>query len=46
MNLYLDDDTAEQRLAALLSHVGHVVVVPASVQLSGVSDARHFIYAM
>jgi hypothetical protein len=46
MNLYLDDDTAERRLVALLSNAGHVVVVPAGVQLSGVSDARHLIYAM
>jgi predicted nuclease of predicted toxin-antitoxin system len=46
MNLYLDDDTAERRLVTLLSNAGHVVVVPASVQLSGASDARHFIYAM
>ena len=46
MNLYLDDDTAERRLVALLSNAGHVVVVPAGVQLSGAPDARHFIYAM
>ena len=46
MNLYLDDDTAERRLVALLSNAGHVAVVPAGVHLSGASDARHFIYAM
>jgi predicted nuclease of predicted toxin-antitoxin system len=46
MNLYLDDDTADRRLAALLSHAGHRVVMPASVHLSGASDARHFIHAM
>ena len=46
MNLYLDDDTAERRLITLLSSAGHVVVVPAGVQLSGASDAQHFIYAM
>ena len=46
MNLYLDDDTAERRLVALLTNAGHVVVVPAGVHLSGASDARHFIHAM
>jgi predicted nuclease of predicted toxin-antitoxin system len=33
-------------LVTLLNNAGHVVVVPAGVQLSGASDARHFIYAM
>jgi hypothetical protein len=46
MNLYLDDDTADRRLVTLLSNAGHVVVVPAEVQLSGTPDARHFIHAM
>ena len=46
MNLYLDDDTAERRLVALLTHAGHVVGVPAGTHLSGTSDARHFIHAM
>ncbi len=46
MNLYLDDDTAARRLVALLSNAGHVVVVPADVDLSGAPDARHFIHAM
>jgi hypothetical protein len=27
MNFYLDDDTADRRLVALLSNAGHVVVV-------------------
>ena len=46
MHLSLDDDTADRCLVALLTHVGHVVVVPASVQLSGEPDTRHFIHAM
>ena len=46
MRLYLDDDTADRRLVALLTHAGHVVVVPAGVHLSGAPDMRHFIYAM
>lgn len=46
MNLYLDDDTAARRLVALLSNASHAVVVPADVELTGMSDARHFIYAI
>jgi len=46
MNLYLDDDTADWRLVALLTNAGHRVVVPASVYLAGAPDARHFIHAM
>jgi len=46
MNLYLDDDTADRRLVALLSNAGHVVVVPVEVHLSGAPDTHHFIHAM
>jgi len=46
MHLYLDDDTADRRLVALLTNAGHVVVVPAGVHLSGAPDTRHFIQAM
>ena len=46
MNLYLDDDTADRRLVVLLSNAGHVVVVPADVELSGAPDAQHFIHAI
>jgi predicted nuclease of predicted toxin-antitoxin system len=46
MRLYLDDDTADRRLVALLTHAGHVVVMPVGVHLSGAPDTRHFIYAM
>jgi predicted nuclease of predicted toxin-antitoxin system len=46
MNLYLDDDTADRRLVALLADAGHIVVVPGEVHLSGATDTRHFIHAM
>lgn len=46
MNLYLDDDTADRRLVALLFNAGHVVVVPASAHLAGALDARHFMHAI
>ncbi len=46
MRLYLDDATADRRLVALLTHAGHVVVVPARMQLSGAPDTRPFIHAM
>src|SRR4030095_288289 len=46
MHLYLDDDTADRRLVALLAHAGHEVVVPANVQLSGAPYMRHLIHAM
>ena len=46
MNLYLDDDTADRRLVAMLGRKGHSTVVPAGVDLSGAPDARHFIYAI
>jgi hypothetical protein len=41
MNLYLDDDTADRRLVALLSNVGHVVIVPVDVDLSGALVPYH-----
>jgi predicted nuclease of predicted toxin-antitoxin system len=46
MNLYLDDDTADRQLVRRLSRAGHVVVVPAEVNLSGAPDTRHLIHAM
>jgi predicted nuclease of predicted toxin-antitoxin system len=46
MNLYLDDDTSDRRLVALLANAGHVVVVPMGVHLAGAPDTRHFIHAM
>jgi predicted nuclease of predicted toxin-antitoxin system len=46
MNLYLDDDTSDRRLIALLSQAGHQVTVPAQARLSGAPDVRHFLYAV
>jgi len=46
MNLYLDDNRADPRLAALLRRDGHRVAVPADVGMSGASDARHLDYAV
>lgn len=46
MNLYLDDDTVDRRLVSMLRKAGHSIVVPSAVDLSGASDARHFIYAI
>jgi predicted nuclease of predicted toxin-antitoxin system len=41
MNLYLDDNSANPMLVAMLRRAGHTVAVPADVGLSGASDARH-----
>ena len=38
MNLYLDDDTVDRRLLALLRKAGHTVFVPEDVNLSGSRD--------
>ena len=46
MNLYLDDNRADPRLAALLRRNGHTVIVPTDVGLSGRSDARHLDHAV
>jgi predicted nuclease of predicted toxin-antitoxin system len=46
MNLYLDDNRADPRLAALLRRDGHTVVVPDDVGMSGSSDARHLGHAV
>jgi predicted nuclease of predicted toxin-antitoxin system len=46
MNLYLDDDTADHSLLAMLRRAGHTAVAPADVAAAGASDARHFIHAM
>ncbi len=45
MNLYLDDDTIDRRLIAMLGRAGHRVVTPSDANLSGAPDAQHFIYA-
>lgn len=46
MNYYVDDDTIKGPLMKRLRGAGHSLVLPADVGLSGVSDARHFVYAM
>ena len=46
MNLYLDDDTADRRLVAILLNGGHDVTVPQDVDHSGSTDPRHLVYAI
>jgi hypothetical protein len=46
MKLYLDDNMASGRLAALLSRAGHDVQVPADVAMAGKSDPLHLIHAV
>ena len=41
MKLYLDDDSASARLAAVLRSAGHTVSIPADFQTTGASDPRH-----
>lgn len=46
MNLYIDDDSVDRRLVAMLGQAGHDVVIPADAGLSGQTDARHLVYAL
>lgn len=46
MNLYLDDNSNDPVLAALLRKTGRMVVCPQDVKLSGRSDARHLDHAL
>jgi hypothetical protein len=46
MYLYLDDDIAKRALVRRLSKEGHSVVIPSDVGCAGVSDPRHFRYAV
>jgi hypothetical protein len=46
MNLYLDDDIADHRLAALLRRAAHGVLLPADAGTAGASDARHLARAV
>ncbi|MBI1831480.1 MAG: DUF5615 family PIN-like protein [Planctomycetes bacterium] len=46
MNLYVDDNTCKSLLVSLLRKAGHQVTVPSDVGTSGVSDARHLVYAL
>src|SRR5215831_8566493 len=46
MRLYLDDNITDRRMVAQLQWMGHVVLLPAAVGYSGVSDAKHLAYAI
>jgi predicted nuclease of predicted toxin-antitoxin system len=46
MNIYLDDNLAEDQLVKLLVKGGHAAVQPADVGMAGKSDARHFAHAI
>jgi hypothetical protein len=46
MRLYLDDKSTDRRVVAHLQRLGHVVLLPAAVGHSGVSDAKHLAYAI
>src|SRR5207244_2048422 len=46
MRLYLDDNSCKGLLAILLRKAGHTVTVPSAVGCAGVSDPRHFLYAI
>ena len=46
MKLYVDDDTVKGKLVALLRRAGHTLMLPIDLNMSGVSDARHFINAI
>jgi hypothetical protein len=46
MNLYLDDDMIKGTLVARLRRAGHLVVVPADVNLSGAWDPSHLLHAV
>ncbi len=46
MRLYLDDDSVARKLAAVLRHAAHDVIIPAGVKMSGKSDASHLEYAI
>jgi predicted nuclease of predicted toxin-antitoxin system len=46
MDLYLDDNLDDTKLADLLRKAGHSVVRPADAGLIGASDVRHLAYAI
>lgn len=43
MRLYLDDDTADRVLVALLRKAGHDVVIPVDLGMSGRRDPEHLL---
>ena len=46
MRVYLDDDSAEVRLAQLLRRAGHDVQRPTDVGMVGADDSVHFAHAI
>jgi predicted nuclease of predicted toxin-antitoxin system len=46
MNIYLDDNISDRKVAGALRKAGHTVVRPADFGLSGRSDVRHLEYAI
>jgi hypothetical protein len=46
MRLYLDDDTAEHRLVALLRKAGFDAAIPADFGMSGRRDPEHLLQAI
>jgi predicted nuclease of predicted toxin-antitoxin system len=46
MRIYLDDNSADPLLRAMLAKDGHQVVLPSDIGLSGVGDPRHLAYAI
>jgi hypothetical protein len=46
MRLYLDDDSAESLLAALLQQAGHDVQIPADAGMDGQIDSIHLTHAV
>ncbi len=46
MRLYLDDDSAEAHLVALLPQAGHDVQIPADVGMAGQIDSNHLANAV
>jgi hypothetical protein len=45
MRIYLDDDSAEALLVALLQQAGHDVQIPADVVMTGMQDSQHLRHA-
>ena len=46
MRVYLDDDSAEALLVALLQQAGHDVQIPADVGMTAQSDSIHLAHAV
>jgi hypothetical protein len=43
VKIYVDDDTCDARLVALLRKAGHDVVIPADLLMAGRHDAEHLL---